>query len=336
MAQTDLAAIATKVRRLTRSPSTTQLSDAELYNYINTFLLYDMPQHIKLFDYRKTLQWYTSAYVDTYSTTAVPTSPLYDFKNKYTLTSQPVYIAGYQVIYSQSRDELFNIYPQIQNLQTVAAGFLPLGSALSGTLTYIPFLQNQVLFSWQTALGSIVQTAQVNDIAITEQQGILVDSLTQTQCGNINYVTGVWSIATLPYDVIAGSTITVQYTPYKPARPLYMCFFDNTFILRPVPDKAYIVNMEVDVIPSELINTTQSPEIKQYWQYIAYGAAKKILQDRMDMETVAMIEPEFREQEMLCQRKTVELLTNTRVPTIFSEMGRWAGAGWWGNGFNNS
>lgn len=44
-----LADIQAKIRRLTRSPSLQQLSDATLNNYIDTFILYDMPEHLRLF-----------------------------------------------------------------------------------------------------------------------------------------------------------------------------------------------------------------------------------------------------------------------------------------------
>jgi len=43
-----LETIKIKVRRLTRSPSEAQLSDADLNQYINTFLIYDLPEHLAL------------------------------------------------------------------------------------------------------------------------------------------------------------------------------------------------------------------------------------------------------------------------------------------------
>ena len=41
----DLQTIRTKVRRLTRSLSPAQLTDAQIDEYINTFVLYDFPEH---------------------------------------------------------------------------------------------------------------------------------------------------------------------------------------------------------------------------------------------------------------------------------------------------
>ena len=70
---------------------------------------------------------------------------------------------------------------------------------------------------------------------------------------------------------------------YQPGKPLGMLYYDDKFIIRPVPDKTYSINIEVDVRPTELLNTTDVPQIAQWWQYIAYGAGKKIFEDRMDL-----------------------------------------------------
>lgn len=52
MADSTLAAIHEKVRRITRTPSMAQLTDAQLDQYINTFVLYDFPSNIRLFPLR--------------------------------------------------------------------------------------------------------------------------------------------------------------------------------------------------------------------------------------------------------------------------------------------
>jgi hypothetical protein len=77
--------------------------------------------------------------------------------------------------------------------------------------------------------------------------------------------------------------------------------------------------MEVDRQPTELLAANTSPDIEQWWQYIAYGAAKKILEDRMDMETVAKIAPEFKMQERLALRRTLVQNKSQRTPTIYTE-----------------
>jgi len=55
-----LADIEKKVRLLTRLPSTAQLSQADLDNYINTFILYDFPEQLRTFNLRKPFSFYTN------------------------------------------------------------------------------------------------------------------------------------------------------------------------------------------------------------------------------------------------------------------------------------
>ena len=59
MAQTDLQAIQTKVRRIAQLPNMSQMSDATLNQYINTALLYELPDTLRLFNLRRTLTFYT-------------------------------------------------------------------------------------------------------------------------------------------------------------------------------------------------------------------------------------------------------------------------------------
>ena len=58
-----------KVRKLTKSPSTSQLSEDSLKEYINNFYLYDFPQIVQTTDLLKNLSFSTTPYVDSYSTT---------------------------------------------------------------------------------------------------------------------------------------------------------------------------------------------------------------------------------------------------------------------------
>ena len=60
-----------KVRRLTRSPSSAQLSDDDLNNYINTFVVYDFPEHLRMFNLRTTFTFICNAFQDEYNTDTV-------------------------------------------------------------------------------------------------------------------------------------------------------------------------------------------------------------------------------------------------------------------------
>ena len=119
------------------------------------------------------------------------------------------------------------------------------------------------------------------------------------------------------------------------AIPQSMLWFGNKFTLRPVPNQPYAITFDVYVRPTELLSSNQSPDLEEYWQYIAYGAARKIFQDRLDMDSVALIDPEFRLQQNLVNRRTIVQNTNERAATIYtqtlSNSGGYNGGWGWGN-----
>src|SRR5689334_35406 len=114
MADSTLNAIRIKVRRLTRMLTEDDLSTAQIDEYINTFIQYDFPEHLRMFTLRTTLTFFTEPFIDVYETNTVdPNNPLYNFKQQYLSVHEPIYIAGRQSLYSQSREQFFGIYPQV-------------------------------------------------------------------------------------------------------------------------------------------------------------------------------------------------------------------------------
>jgi hypothetical protein len=108
-------------------------------------------------------------------------------------------------------------------------------------------------------------------------------------------------------------------------------YYGNVFRLRPIPDDVYEISFQVQQTLTDFINASDVPELDQWWQYIAYGAAKKVLEDRMDMDSIQLIAPEFKQQERLVLRRSIVQQTNERVPTIYTE-GVGVGAGGFSNG----
>src|SRR5580692_7325827 len=148
MADSTLNAIQTKVRRLTKSPSEQLLSTAQINEYINTFILYDFPEHLRLFSLRQTFTFFTTAYIDTYSTVNAPnTSPLYQFKDQYISVHDPIYVAGFRALFTQSREQFYNIYPFINSEQLLAMGGTTPVTNFKGVIPGggIPFLQSSQL-----------------------------------------------------------------------------------------------------------------------------------------------------------------------------------------------
>jgi hypothetical protein len=351
MADSTLAAIRKKIRFLTKSPSQQQLTDNSIDEYVNTFILYDLPEHIRLFELHSTFTFYCQPNIDSYVTDeSIPvTDPLYNFQNLYITVNPPIYVAGYQAGYSQSREQFYREWPQVDSITQVGAGdgvtltftgFVANGNNQPGSPAG-PILRNFVL------MGSVDTNGfglQLIDQPLTTMPnfgnlyvpGQPVPSTTLLDPNNnINYITGAFTLnfTTAP---AVGQPINAQVYNYVASRPLSMLWYDNTFILRPVPDQPYQINMEVYKRPTQLLASNQSPQMEQWWQYLAYGAAIKVLQDRFDYDSVNLITPEFRVQQELVLRRTVVQNTTQRVATIYSQQSD-MGSGWgnW-NGYGQS
>lgn len=320
MSDSTLLAIRKKIRRLTRTPEIDQMNDADVNEYINTFIQYDFPKNLKLFSLRKTITFYTIPNIDTYSSLTVGSgSALYKFKDKVMNIYEPVYIGGIKSFFSQSRDQFFNIYPFINTIRSIGQSGDGIAVFFTGTLPGFPFLRGKVVFSSKNATN--LQVA-LRDAPFDNQFGNLVDPILPVPGAldpnnQINYLTGDFRI-TFTNPPAAGEIIYAQVVPYSAGRSNSMLFFDNTFTLRPVPDKVYPVNFEVDLRPIELLADGKSPELEQWWQYIAYGASKKIFEDRTDLDSVQQIMPEFKQQELLVLRKTIIQQSSNKVATIYS------------------
>ena len=146
MPDSTLNAIRLMVRRITQAPQESQLTTAQLDEYINTFLLYDFPQNLRLFGLRTNVTFYTQPYVDTYFTnTTDQTDPLYNFKNRYTAVHDPVYIAGIQRPYTQDRNVFYRYAPKTNSIQDTLLRGTGSTGPFAGTLTGFPVLQNNIL-----------------------------------------------------------------------------------------------------------------------------------------------------------------------------------------------
>lgn len=344
MATATLNDIKIKVRRLTRSLSTNILSEADLEQYINTFVLYDFPEHLRLFNLETTFSFYTEPYKDVYETSTTSTDPLYDFKNKYITVHPPVYIAGYEALFSESREEFFAMYPKLNNIQSIGTGdaltttftgTVPVKQG-TGSVNSAVLLKNNVVFS---SVGAAKLGLIMIDYPISAQLGNLYvpggspTSTTVQDVNNyINYVTGQY-VVNFINPPGSSETVNVQSVIVQPSRPTSVLFQDSKFTVRPVPDQPYEITMNVFAQPTELLSNSDTPELKEWASYIAYGAAKKVFEDRMDLESVQMIMPEFKTQEKLINRRTIVQQTSQRTPTIYDSSSTSGTGGGWQNGW---
>lgn len=350
----NLSDIRTKVRRITGRPSTAQISDAQIDEYINTFYIYDMPEHLRLESLRVNYEFQTR-----------PNIAVYDFpRNTYLTNMPPVFIAGYRSYMTQSRENFFRINPQISFLQeSLATGDGTTGT-YTGTIANTPILPGfkgnpPGAYSDSTVAGNDVAAANLRwnvlisaagtpdptsgippDISLVDDgQGNLFDPAdTSTDPslarGTINYLTGAVSITNFASAVPTGNSINVQYIRYVASRPQSVVFFEDQFIFWPVPDQSYTVSFEVYKYPTELINDTDDPQLNEWWQLLAYGAADKIFADNADFESLTRFRPLLEEQMKLVQRRTIVQQTSERTATIYTEQVNGMGQFPFGNLFN--
>lgn len=332
MATATLQAIRTKVRRLTRSPSVSQIDDPTLDEYINTAILYNFPEQLRLFSLRTIVTFYTQPYVDVYRTNTIdPTDPLYNFKNKYIAVHPPLFVAGVQAFYTQQRDVFYGYWPQTNTIADTQLRGDGTAGPFVGTIVAHPCLQSNVTISCLDTNGASMVLV---DYPVSNTLGALgLPNQPQTlpsPYGQINYVTGAFT-AVFPALTAVQAVIYSTVIAYQPGKSLSVLYYDDAFTIRPVPDKTYTVQLEADVRPTELINSTDVPYLEQWWQYISYLAAKLIFEDRMDLESVQMIMPSLKEQEDFVLRTTLTQQANERTVTIYTQ-GKNLGFGWFGPG----
>lgn len=303
---TTLQKIRKKVRRLTATPSPLQLPDSEIDEYVDTFYEIDMPAELKLWNLHDTYTFYTSPNEDEYT---LPVNTILGI-------NPPVYISGYQAYYTQLQEDLYRMYPITETNETVTSGN---GTAGPYTFTLTNLVVRRRSFYVSTTDTNDI-TRILEDIPVTESTGNLVAVGTAVPVGTINYVTGAVTVTNFGDVIASGEDIVAKYDPYTASRPTAMLFYDDTITLRPIPDDAYKVTVQAYRKPSQLLDaSTDSPDLEQWWQFIAFGAALKVLEDRQDTETIQLIYPRYDEQKQMVLHRTILQQTPQRTSTIYTE-----------------
>lgn len=150
-----------------------------------------------------------------------------------------------------------------------------------------------------------------------------------TSTNTINYLTGTLNV-TFPTAIPSGQNINAQCFFYQTGLPRGFLFYNNTITLRSPPDTQYLVQVDGYLTPAAFLSTSEAIPYAYMAEYIARGAARKILADTGDIEQFQFYEPLFREQEILVWKRSQRQFTSTRTESIYSQ-----GFGQ-GAGFNNN
>lgn len=327
MAVGTLASIIAKVRRLSASPDTRQIPDSAIAgdpnsvgikDYINSFYLYDFPAQFRSLKLKDKYTFNTVRGIDTYA---------FD-SEKYTTVEMPATCAKRNIPLYNDPWSFYGANFNWQYQEFFSTGNGTTGP-YSGTTTGNPILRsvnnNPAIVTYPASrVQNILITANVDlgdTMNVTDDgRGNLIGNCS---AGVIDYETG--QISGLIFDemIPSGNQIQIQYNPVQLNIPLGIMFFQNQFTLRPVPDRGYTIELIAYRQPSQALSETGAnlgvPELVEWWECIAVGAAKKIYEDRLDMDGVQMMDKMLKERYSICETRTYAQLGKQRVATIFAD-----------------
>lgn len=135
----------------------------------------------------------------------------------------------------------------------------------------------------------------------------------------INYLTGVATDVYFNVAIPDGAVINAQCYFFQTGLPRSILFYNNVLTLRSPPDRQYLVELDAYLTPAGFLSTQQAIQFAYMSEYIARGAARKILSDTGDVEQFNFYEPLFQEQESLVWKRSQRQFTATRTETIYSQ-----------------
>lgn len=136
----------------------------------------------------------------------------------------------------------------------------------------------------------------------------------------VNYLTGV-AIITFPVAIPAGQNISASCQFFQTGLPRSVLYYNNVITLRSPPALQYVVELDAYLTPAAFLNTGAALPFGYMAEYIARGAARKMLADTGDVEQFQFQEQFFREQEMLVWKRSQRQFTSTRTQTLYSQGG---------------
>ncbi len=346
-ADSTIVAIRKKIRRLTASASEAALSTTDIDQYINTFYSQDFPYGIKIDQMRSVYTFFTEPYRDRY-----PMDVNYNQGVR-----APMYVEGIQGSFYKDRQQFYALWPRFPTLFhpingdgvttafafTIPAPFLSREVVLGGVdvngnpitvnddgngnlqlqvpnpVTSVPVQFNPPITNpaipgmknLNTANPGLnnVNTQTLDPFSVPYPGGI----------GTVNYVSGVFAI-NFPVAPAAGTQMTLWISQYQTGRPYSLLYWNNEITIRPVPKLIHKIEVETFLTPCQFMEITDVPILNQWWQYIAIGAAIKVLEDRQDMDGVQNLSILFDRQEgLVLERQGVEELFTPNT-TIFNSV----------------
>jgi len=224
----NLSQIISKVRNVTGTPDSSQLSDNQIIDYVNSYYSFTFPFELKEMINLQPFNFFTYPNIDTY-----------EFPGSFLTNSPAVYCNGYRLTYYEGRDVFFQDWPMMYGQDSVATGD-GVTNAFSGTTQAFPVIPGTFFITDGTQIisdaGATVVTEQIEtgdggavyngtlnlipvipgSISITDGVETFTDAgglLTGDQggTGTVVYATGVWTL-TFNSAVTNGVAIMATYS----------------------------------------------------------------------------------------------------------------------------
>lgn len=135
----------------------------------------------------------------------------------------------------------------------------------------------------------------------------------------VNYEDGIINV-TLPSLPVPNTPIQVQSYFFQQGIPRAILQYNNVLTIRPPPDIPYLIEVDAYLTPAAFLATTDAITFAYMSEYIARGAARKILSDTGDWDQFNAYEPLFIEQERLVWKRSQRIFTSQRTGTIYSDL----------------
>lgn len=337
----NLQDIIEKIREVSASGNSDQVTTDKIIKYINSYYLYDLPNEFRNLKLKDVYTFNTIQNVDTYP---------FDFDHWETIEA-PAYCGKMPMVLFQNKASFYGYNWNSQQTQNFPIGdgtpgaynFTVQNYPITASVNNNPMADTAVSSTQVFPAGYPPTFAEPN---ISRIQNILISANTATSSlavtddgagnligdclagGTINYLTGAVSGLFFTQNVPGGNNVTIQYLQSVQGQPFVILFFQNQFVVRPVPDQAYTIEMTAYRRPSQALLGTTSltapnlsgrPEQLDWWELIVFGVAKKLYQDRLDDMGVMQMQKYHDEKLSECNTRSYAQLGKRQSNTMFRD-----------------
>ena len=347
-----LANAITKTRKLTGSSNSFQVTDSYIVQQMHSFYSYDLPAKFRSLKLKDVYTFTTNVGQDVYPFNSelyiTVNNPCYCAKREIKLFHNPwsFYAANYnwqQYTTFATGDGTTGPYSGYTTAYPMIASVNNDPGTQTNPNLFFPQsrVQNILITANVTGTNGVGQTQNVTD----DGQGNLIQifqtsnsgnqeygwtyyrqyaSSTPTVAGNatINYATGEITDVVFAEAIPSGTAINIQYNPKQFSIPLAIMNYQNQLTLSPVPDRGYTIELSCYRQPIQALiaqDMTGNPELSEWWEILAVGAAKKIFEERLDSDGVIFIDKMLKERYDIIETRTYAQIGQERINSIYTD-----------------